>query len=168
MSKPDMPISSAGFIGHHAGIAGRMTELALDDRDRLLVDLLRRDARRPIVALAKDLNLSRSATQDRLAKLLAAGVIGGFTIREGNKVGARQSAYLLVSFEPGYRCAQVVPKLRGISSIGLIHSVTGPIDLVIRVDAADIAGIETSRSAVAAIPGVASVSTSVVLERHLD
>ena len=145
-----------------------MTELALDDRDRLLVDLLRRDARRPIVALARDLNLSRSATQERLAKLQAAGIIGGFTIREGNAVGARQSAYLMVSFEPGYRCAQVVPKLQRISSIGLIHSVTGPVDLVIRVDAADVAGIEASRSAVAAIPGVASVSTSVVLDRHLD
>ena len=146
-----------------------MTEVgALDDRDRLLVDLLRRDARRPIVALARDLNLSRSATQERLAKLLSSGIIDGFTIREGNKVGSRQSAYLLISFEPGFRCAQIVPKLKSIAAIGLIHSVTGPIDLILRVDAADVAGIETSRSAVAAISGIASVSTSVVLERHLD
>ena len=140
----------------------------LDERDRLLVDLLRRDARRPIVALARDLNLSRSATQERLAKLLSSGVIDGFTVREGSKAGSRQSAYLMVSFEPGYRCAQVVPKLQRIASIGMIHSVTGPIDLVIRVDATDVAGIEECRAAVAAIPGVASVSTSVVLERHLD
>ena len=139
----------------------------MDDRDRRLLDLLRRDARQPIVSLAKALNLSRSATQDRLAKLQSAGIIDGFTIREGSRAGALQSAYLMVSFESGYRCAQVVPKLQSIPSIGMIHSVTGPIDLVIRIDADDVAGIEASRSAIAAVPGVASVSTSVVLDRHL-
>jgi DNA-binding Lrp family transcriptional regulator len=161
-----MTIPSAGCIGHDAGIAGRMTELPLDDRDRRLLDLLRRDARMSIVALARELNLSRSATQERLAKLRSSGIIDGFTIREGKRSGARQSAYVMVSFEGGYRCAQIVPKLERLSSIGMIHSVTGPIDLVIRIDAEDIAGIESSRSAIAAIEGVASVSTSVVLDRH--
>ncbi|HEY0629832.1 MAG TPA: Lrp/AsnC family transcriptional regulator [Sphingomicrobium sp.] len=140
----------------------------MDDRDRRLIELLRRDARRPMVALARDLNLSRSATQERLARLLSSGVIGGFTIREGKGEGAKQSAYLMVSFQPGYRCAQVLPKLLHIRSIGLIHSVTGPIDLIIRVDADDVAGVESCRSAVAEVAGIESVSTSVVLERHLD
>lgn len=144
-----------------------MTEFGLDDRDRRLLDLLRRDARQPVVALARALNLSRSATQERIAKLQASGVIDGFTIREGARTGARQSAYLMVTFTAGYRCAQIVPKLASIASIGMIHSVTGPIDLVIRVDADDVSGIEAARSAVAAVPGVASVSTSVVLDRHL-
>lgn len=162
-----MTISCAGFFGHDAGIAGRMADFGLDDRDRRLLDLLRRDARQPIVTLARALNLSRSATQERLAKLRSSGIIDGFTIREGSKAGARQSAYLLVSFEAGYRCAQIVPRLEAIASIGLIHSVTGPIDLIIRVDANDVGGIEAARSAIAAIAGVASVSTSVVLERHL-
>lgn len=143
-----------------------MTEIALDDRDRRLLDLLRRDARMPIVALARQLNLSRSATQERLAKLQSAGVIDGFTIREGQKSGARQSAYLMVGFEGGFRCAQIVPKLEHVPSIGMIHSVTGPIDLIVRIDAEDIAGIEASRSAIASIEGVASVSTLVVLDRH--
>lgn len=142
--------------------------MKLDDRDRLLVELLRRDARRPVVALARDLNLSRSATQERLARLQSNGIISGFTIREGKTGAARQSAYLMVSFEQGFRCAQVVPKLLRIPSIGMVHSVTGPVDLIIRVDADEIAGVEACRAAVAAVPGIASVSTSVVLDRHLD
>jgi DNA-binding Lrp family transcriptional regulator len=144
-----------------------MTEIAVDDRDRRLLELLRRDARTPIVALARELNLSRSATQERLAKLLSSRVIDGFTLRESTRSGASQSAYVMASFESGFRCAQLVPKLLRIPSIGMIHSVTGPIDLVIRIDADDVAGIEASRAAIAAVPGVASVSTSVVLERLL-
>lgn len=139
----------------------------MDDRDKLLLTLLKRDSRRSIVALARDLSLSRSATQERLAKLQASGAIAAFTIVEGAPSGARQSAYLMVTFDPGYRCAQIVPKLKHIPSIGLIHSLTGPIDLILRVDAESIAEIESTRSAVAAVVGIKSVSTSIVLERHL-
>ncbi len=139
----------------------------MDDKDRLLLTLLRRDARRSIVALARDLDLSRSATQERLAKLQASGVIRGFTLVEGAQTAPRQSAYLTVTFEPGYRCAQVVPKLKQIPLVALIHSLTGPVDLLLRIDADTMAEIESSRSAIAALKGVATVSTSVVLERHL-
>ena len=139
----------------------------MDDKDRLLLTLLRRDARRPIVALARDLGLSRSATQDRLAKLQASGAIAGFTLAEGSAVGGREHAWLMIRFEPGKRCADVVPKLKRIPSITAIHSVSGAIDLVVRVDGDNVAAIEDARSAVAAVPGVGEVSTHIVLERHL-
>jgi DNA-binding Lrp family transcriptional regulator len=139
----------------------------MDDKDRLLLTLLRRDARRSIVALARDLGLSRSATQDRLAKLQATGAIAGFTTVEGSGSGARQSAYLSVTLAPGRRCAEVVPKLKQVPFVSMIHSLTGPVDLMLRVDCDAVADVEQARSAIAAVPGVASVATAVVLERHL-
>ena len=139
----------------------------MDDKDKLLLTLLRRDARRPIVALARDLGLSRSATQERLAKLQASGAISGFTTVEGSGGPARQSAYLMVTFEAGRRCAEMVPKLKKIPSVAMIHSLTGPVDVIVRIEGEDVADIESSRSAVASLPGVAVVATSIVLERHL-
>lgn len=139
----------------------------MDDKDRLLLTLLRRDARRPVVALARDLGLSRTATQDRLARLQASGAIAGFTLAEGGAATSREAAWLTVRFEPGRRCADVVPKLKRLPAIAAIHSVTGAIDLVVRVEGETVAAIETARSAVAAVPGVAEVSTHIVLERHL-
>lgn len=139
----------------------------MDERDRLLLTLLRRNARQPVVALARELNLSRSATQERLAKLEGSGAIRGYTIIEGAGQGANQSAYLTVRFEPGRRCAEVVPRLKSIPFIGMIHSLTGPLDLIVRVDGQSVLDIERCRSAVAAVPGIAEVSTSVVLERYL-
>lgn len=139
----------------------------MDDKDRLLLTLLKRDSRRSLVALARDIGLSRSATQERLAKLRSSGAIAAFTIAEGEAKGARQSAYLTLSFEPGRRCAEIVPKLKRLPAIAMIHSLTGPVDLIVRVDADGIEEIERCRSAVAQVAGVASVSTSIVLERHL-
>jgi len=64
----------------------------MDAKDKLLLTLLRRDARQPVVALARELNLSRSATQDRLARLQDTGVIGGFTVADGVAAERPQSA----------------------------------------------------------------------------
>ena len=139
----------------------------MDEKDRLLLTLLRRNARSSIVALARDLGLSRSATQDRLARLVSSGAIAGFTTLEGADAGARQCAYLMLTLAPGRRCADVVPKLRKIPFVSLIHSLTGPIDLLLRVDGDGIADVEQARAAAAAVPGVASVATSVLLDRHL-
>jgi Lrp/AsnC family transcriptional regulator, leucine-responsive regulatory protein len=139
----------------------------VDDKDRLLLSLLRRDARRPVVALARDLGLSRTATQDRLAKLQASGAIARFTIVDGD-AHARESAYLMVQLERGVRCAQIISKVRALSSVEAIHSVTGTIDMIIRVAAQHIGGIEEARAEVAGLSGVASVSTHVVLEHFVD
>lgn len=136
----------------------------MDDKDRLLLSLLRRDARRPVVALARDLGLSRTATQDRLARLQASGAIAGFTVVEGNGQ-AREMAYLMIRLERGARCAQIAPKLRTMPTIEAIHSVTGAIDMIVCVAAEHIEGIERTRVELAGLAGVAEVSTHVVLER---
>ena len=135
----------------------------MDDKDRLLMTLLRGNARRPIVALARDLGLSRTATQDRLAKLQASGAIQSFTIVEETNA-SRERAYLLIKLERGFRCAQVATKLRTIAAVETIHSVTGDVDLIVRLAAEHIEGIETARAQIANLAEVASASTHVVLE----
>lgn len=136
----------------------------MDDKDRLLLSLLRRDARRPIVALARDLGLSRTATQDRLARLQSSGAIAGFTIVDS---AAPEVAYLTIRLAPGHHCRQIMPRLKAVPAVELAHSVTGPVDLIVRVAADTMAAIEAARTAIAALPGVVEVSTHVVLERHL-
>jgi Lrp/AsnC family transcriptional regulator, leucine-responsive regulatory protein len=165
-----LPWFFAYCIKHYDGAGGIMPvcrlENGMDDKDRLLLSLLRRDARRPVVALARDLGLSRTATQDRLAKLQTSGAITRFTIVDGDGC-TRESAYLLVQLERGFRCAQIVPKIRLISAVESIHSVTGVVDMIIRVAAEHIDGIERARAEVAALAGVAQVVTHVVLERFV-
>lgn len=138
----------------------------MDDKDRLLLSLLRRDARRPVVALARDLGLSRTATQDRLAKLQASGAIARFTIVDGGE-HAREMAYLMVRLERGARCAQIAPKVRSMAAVEAIHSVTGAIDMIVCVAAEHVDGIESARVELAGLPGVSEVSTHVVLARFV-
>jgi Lrp/AsnC family transcriptional regulator, leucine-responsive regulatory protein len=139
----------------------------MDDKDRLLIAALSTDARRPIVALARDVSLSRSATQDRLARLVASGAIAKFTIVEGQAGEARQTAHLLVKLEKGFKCAQVVPKIMACHAASAVHSVAGEHDLVVRLDAVSLDGIEAARASLAAVTGIASIVTMVSLQKHL-
>jgi Lrp/AsnC family transcriptional regulator, leucine-responsive regulatory protein len=138
----------------------------MDEKDRLLLSLLRRDARRSLVALARDLGLSRSATQERLGKLQASGVITGFTVVEG-AADNRSTAHLLIRLTPGRGCVQLAPRVKAVPAVVQIHSVAGAIDMIVRVEGDGVGAIEQARAAIAAIDGIAEVSTFVVLEHHL-
>ncbi len=53
----------------------------MDDTDRRLVAFLRENARLPVATLAQLLKVSRGTVQNRIDRLTADGVIGGFTVR---------------------------------------------------------------------------------------
>ncbi|GAB3116888.1 Lrp/AsnC family transcriptional regulator [Novispirillum itersonii] len=142
-------------------------DTTLDEKDRLLLAALRRDARRPLVALARDIGLSRSATQDRLNRLLKTGVLSGFTTVEPQAPEARACAHLLIRHHPGHSCAPLLPHLRRMPAVVAIHAVAGATDMMLRVEAATIREIEETRSAVFALPGIAEITTLIVLDRYL-
>jgi len=53
----------------------------MDNTDKQLLALLRKDARMPVVNLAKVLNVSRATVQNRINKLEQSGVILGYTVK---------------------------------------------------------------------------------------
>jgi DNA-binding Lrp family transcriptional regulator len=139
----------------------------LDEKDLKLIALLRRNARAPIVSLARHIGLSRSATQDRLARLEANGAIAGYTVIEGMPSTIVQAAHLWVRFESGRTCDQIAPRVKAIPFVTRIDSLSGDIDLLVSIDAASVENVEDARAQVAAIPGILEVTTALVLRRHL-
>lgn len=139
----------------------------LDQTDRLILARLRQNAREPIVSLARAIGLSRTATQGRLAKLERIGAIAGYTVVEPSPLAGRAAAYLHLRLEPGRQCEQVVPHLLGVAGLAGIDAVSGPIDLVVLVEADSVEGIEGARAAMELAPGVAEVTTHIVMKRHL-
>lgn len=138
----------------------------MDDFDAQLLTQLRRDARAPIVALANAIGLSRSATQARIARLIEQGQITGFTIVEGGK--AAQTAHFFIKLSAGFKCTQVVPKLKKAVGVLSIHSIAGAFDIVVKAEAQTMEGIEALRASIVEIIGIADVTTMMVLERHLN
>ena len=143
-----------------------MATAELDQVDRQLVELLRRDSRQPVLALARAVGLSRSAVQDRLARLKRNRVIKRFTIDTTDPVdlpGAR--AYFFVRIE-GRPCNRLLPSLTGLPEVEACDHVSGPMDAVLTVRAADLAALSALRERIVAMPGIASVTVAPVLRRH--
>ncbi|MCB5173726.1 MULTISPECIES: Lrp/AsnC family transcriptional regulator [Microvirga] len=135
----------------------------LDEKDRILVASLRRNARESLVGLARSVGLSRSATQERMRRLEREGVIKGYTVELASEHDPAVRAMIAVTFEPGFRCKHVVPRLSGIPEITACHSLTGSIDLMVMVSCDSNATLDRIRDAVAAVQGVATATTHIVL-----
>jgi DNA-binding Lrp family transcriptional regulator len=135
----------------------------LDDKDRILVAALRKNARESLVGLARSVGLSRSATQERMRRLEREKIIKGYTIELASEHDPAVRAMIAVTFEPGFRCKQVVPRLAGIPEIVACHSLTGSIDLMVVVACDSNAALNRIRDIVAAVPGVATATTHIVL-----
>lgn len=135
----------------------------LDDVDRRLIQMLRDDARLPTATLARRLSVSRGTVQNRINKLMAIGVLKGFTIRLRGDVetGAVRA---MTSLE--VRSADtktVVAALKRMPDVGRVHSTNGRWDLVVEINAQDLAALDRVLHEIREVKGVSASETSILL-----
>jgi DNA-binding Lrp family transcriptional regulator len=109
---------------------------------------------------------SRSAIQERIERLERMGHITGYTIRRGNR-STEVQAYLLVSASNANHDT-LAAALQTLPEVRVCDSVSGEQDLILQVNARDIAGIDRVRAAVAALPGVAHTRTAMVMQTRFQ
>ncbi len=144
-----------------------MTKVALDDTDRRILGELQADGRLTHVSLAARVGLSRSAVQERVARLEREGVIRGYTVRLGDPgVAPGMRAYLLV--RGGANHDRAVKSLEGFPEVKVADSVSGEIDLVLQLEVDRIEDLNRVRDEVAKLPGVASTQTLLVMASRFD
>ena len=146
-----------------------MTTRRLDEIDEHLLSLLERNARKPVVALAKSVGLSRTAVQGRLARLEDEGVIRGYTVVRGRgREAAPVRAVLLLCI--GTRpCATVIRRFEEWPEVVACWSVAGPtIDAVLVADVSSNEALGELRARLADVPGVTSITTAPVLKAVVD
>ncbi len=141
----------------------------LNEKDRLLLGALRADARMSLIELTRHVGLSRSAVHERIRRLEANGVIAGYTVKLGTKrERPGVEALIAIGFQPGRNCDHIVPHLGGIPNVVTCWSLAGPTDLMLLVECASNAELDTIRRQIATTPGIATVQTHVSLRTHFD
>jgi len=139
---------------------------ALDPLDLQLLALLEMDGRISHARLARRVGRSRSAIQERIERLERMGHIAGYTIRRGNRAADIQ-AYLLVS-ATGASHDTLAAAVQGFPEVRVCDSVSGDLDLILQIQARDIATVDRVRAAVAALPGVARTRTALVMQNRIQ
>ena len=138
----------------------------LDAKDRQLIHLLAQNARRPLTSLAKAINLSRSATQERLQRLEDSRVIMGYTVRMGMADRKKIEFWLLVKLKPGVTCLQTVPVIKSFTGANEVYALAGDVDLLVHGSADSADAVSNMRDEIAALATVADVRTYPILAAY--
>ncbi|HKX40075.1 MAG TPA: Lrp/AsnC family transcriptional regulator [Burkholderiaceae bacterium] len=141
---------------------------ALDATDRALIALLRDDARASTTELARKLKLSRTTVQSRMERLLRLRVIAGFTISVPDELEANLvRAHVLITLAPK-RSAAIETALRKIAEVRVLHSVSGPFDLIAIVAAASIVELDALIDRIGQLDGVERTTSAIVLSTRIQ
>lgn len=145
-----------------------MTAPMLDPTDRALLALLRDDARAPTAELARKLKLSRTTVQSRMARLQRQRVISGFTVTVPDELeAALVRAHVLITLAPK-RSGAIELALRKIPELRVLHSVSGPFDLIAIVAAASIGELDALIDRIGALDGVERTTSAIVLSTRIQ
>ena len=138
----------------------------MDDIDRRLIGLLRENARLPVATLAQLLNVSRGTVQNRIDRLTADGVIGGFTVRlKPEAEPGRVRAITMVAVE-GEHTAAVLKALRGIPEVQALHTTNGRWDIVVELGVESLEAFDQALQRIRLIKGISNSETNLLLATH--
>ncbi len=82
----------------------------LDERDIIIIDMLRKDARTPVSLIAKKLGISNTAVKKRIEKLENSGVISGYTVKVNDQLLGQKKA-LLILHVPFEHSTSIIKKI---------------------------------------------------------
>ncbi len=145
-----------------------MVKTALDKTDIALLALLRDDARMPTAELARRLGLSRTTVQSRMERLQRQRVIAGYTVVVPEALEAELvRAHVLITLAP--KCSGAIEvALRKIPEVRVLHSVSGPFDLIAVVAAASIGELDALIDRIGSLDGVERTTSAIVLSTRIQ
>lgn len=145
-----------------------MPNVTLDSTDTALLALLRENARTPAAELARRLQLSRTTVQSRIERLERHGVVAGYTVVVADEVEAGLvRAHVMITIAPR-KSGAIEQALRKIPELRVLHSVSGPFDLIAIVAAASIGELDALIDRIGALDGVERTTSAIVLSTRID
>ena len=144
------------------------TAVQMDDFDRKIVAILRRDGRITFTDLASRVGLSKTPCQQRVKRLVASGVVTGFrAIIDPAKVGLDHVAFTEVKLSDTREAAlkEFNAAVRAIPEVEECHMIASSFDYLLKVRTADIRRYRiVLGEKISSLPHVANTSTFVAME----
>ena len=143
-----------------------------DELDRLILDQLQRDGRVSVADLARSIHLSQPAVHNRIKRLEKHGVISKYTAvldREIVGYGILALVHIQVAQRNAQNCALIENTLGTLDEVLECFRITGQYDFALKVVAENQHGLDRFiREQIETLPGIASISTNVVLSTQKE
>ena len=141
----------------------------MDNIDRKILDLLRQNARAGYGDIGGVVGLSASAVKRRVDRLVADGVIRGFTIKVDPAVdGMSTEAYVELFCRGTVAPDELRRILSAVPEVVDAGTVTGSADAIVHIRSRDIPSLELALEKVRIAPNVDHTRSAIVLSRLIQ
>ncbi|MGC8969224.1 MAG: Lrp/AsnC family transcriptional regulator [Conexivisphaera sp.] len=141
-----------------------MNDELVDEKDLVILNKLRNNARSSYGEIAKELGISDVAVMKRIRKLEAEGVIKRYTIiADDRKAGYGAVSITGIDVEPE-RLFEVASALRDKPYVKYLAISSGDHEIMVIVKARDNAEMANYHAEMAALPGVKRICPSMILD----
>jgi DNA-binding Lrp family transcriptional regulator len=136
----------------------------MDDLDREILGLLRRDARTPYTEIAAEVGTSEGTVRNRVQHLVEEGVIERFTVatRTGNV-----RAMVELDVDVNVRTRELSARLAEWDAVDFAWQVSGEADVVLVVDVADTTSLNALIQRARDLEEVVSTKTRLILDERI-
>jgi DNA-binding Lrp family transcriptional regulator len=136
----------------------------VDDLDREIVAILRRDARTPFTEIASELDVSEGTVRNRVERLVEDGVIERFTVDTST---GNVKAMIEIGVAVDVDTDAVADRMADWPAVDFVWMVSGEEDIVLVVDAADTGSVNDLISRARGQDEVVSTKTRLILDERL-
>lgn len=142
----------------------------MDDVDRRLIACLLEDGRASFAAIGDQIGLSAPAVKRRMDRMVADGVISGFTaMLDPDAMGWTTEAYVEVHCQGPVSPAELKAAFSRVPEVHSAATVSGSADAMVRIVARDVRDLEQALERVRVeVANVGHTNTAIVLSRLID
>ncbi len=137
----------------------------MDEKDKMIIDLLRSDSRRPFTEIAERIGVTEATVRNRVRSLEKRGIIKSYTVQlDHKKMGYRTKTLLGLDVEPE-NLIEAAGKLAEIREVKNVATCTGDHMIMAEVWAKDSSHLGKIMSEkVGEIKGVKNLCPAIVME----
>ena len=133
----------------------------MDDTDKAIIEILKRDGRATYSDIGKRIGLSEGAVRKRIKALSNSGAIRRFTVKVGLTEGAE--AIALLSVDPSLPTSDVSKALKKFSNVETVYEITGQYDIAVIISGFNITEVNECLEKIRRLKGVANTNTMIIL-----
>jgi Lrp/AsnC family transcriptional regulator for asnA, asnC and gidA len=135
----------------------------IDHLDDKIIDILKKDSRKPFVEIANELNVSEGTIRSRVKKLFEDGVIQSFTIKTSSK---NVKAIIEVKIDVNVNTSDVGSRISRFEGVSEVYEVTGEEDIVAIIDVTSSPQLNDIIEQIRRFDNVQSTRTRLILKEH--
>ena len=132
----------------------------MDEKDRLILQELKKNSNRSVQALAKATKIPPTTVHNRITRLVSEGVIRQYTIKVDNKKLSHVQAFFEVALAPSVNANEFMKTMK--NKVDDIYSVAGDFQFLIKASFHDLGGVYSSTAQLQQM--ASKVKTTIVLD----